>query len=69
MTILQALAMRNERLAIEGKAPVPGFAPAQISFTIVLDCDGNYVTTQDERVGEGKKLRPRIWSAPAPSTS
>ena len=37
MTILQSLATRYERLAAAGKAPVPGFAPAQISFTIVLD--------------------------------
>ena len=65
MTILQSLATRYERLAAAGKAPVPGFAPAQISFTIVLDSEGRYVTTQDERVGDGKKLRPRTWPAPA----
>jgi CRISPR-associated protein Csd1 len=65
MTILQCLVGRYDRLAMEGKAPLPGFAPAQISFTIVLDGDGNYITTRDERVGEGKKLRPRTWPAPA----
>jgi CRISPR-associated protein Csd1 len=65
MTILQSLAKRYDRLASAGEAPILGFAPAQISFTIVLDHDGRYVATQDERTGEGKKLRPRLCSAPA----
>jgi CRISPR-associated protein Csd1 len=65
MTILQSLARRYDRLAAASKAPIPGFAPAQISFTIVLDREGHYVTTQDERDGEGKKLRPRTFLAPA----
>jgi CRISPR-associated protein Csd1 len=65
MTILQSLARRYDRLALAGEAPVPGFAPSQISFTIVLDREGRYVTTQDERIGDGKKLRPRILPAPA----
>jgi CRISPR-associated protein Csd1 len=65
MTILQSLARRHERLTAEGKAPVPGFAPAQISFTIVIDAAGRYVTTDDERTGDGKKPRPKIISAPA----
>lgn len=65
MTILQSLAQRYDRLAETGDVPVPGFAPSQISFSIVLDHDGTYVTTLDERTGEGKKLRPR--TVPAPS--
>ena len=65
MTILQSLASRYERLAAVGQAPVPGFAPAQISFTIVLDRSGGYVTTDDERTGDGKKPRPKIIAAPA----
>lgn len=65
MTILQSLARRYKRLADQNKAPIPGYAPAQIAFTIVLDRDGNYVTTNDERTGEGKKLRPRVVPAPA----
>lgn len=64
MTILQSLFHRYERQAATGKAPVPGFGPAQISFTIVLDAAGGYVTTQDERMG-GKKPRPKIILAPA----
>jgi hypothetical protein len=64
MTILQSLATRYDRLASENKAPIPGFAPSQISFTIVLDREGRYITTQDERTGEGKKLRPQTRPAP-----
>ncbi|WP_284948273.1 type I-C CRISPR-associated protein Cas8c/Csd1 [Acidisoma cladoniae] len=64
MTILQSLATRYERMAKDGKAPIPGFAPAQISFAIVLDKAGNVVTVDDLRVGEGKKLRPKIVQAP-----
>ena len=66
MTILQSLARRYDRLALAGEAPVPGFAPAQIGFTIILNAGGGYVTTHDERVGEGKKLRPQVFRAPAP---
>lgn len=65
MTILQSLAKRYDRLAEVGKAPIPGFAPSQISFTIVLDANGGYVTTHDERTGDGKKRRPRVSLAPA----
>jgi CRISPR-associated protein Csd1 len=65
MTILQSLVKRYDRLVFSDEAPVPGFAPSRISFTIVLNREGEYVTTQDERTGEGKKLRPRICLAPA----
>ena len=65
MTVLQALNQRYDRLARVGEAPVPGFAPAQISFAIVLDRNGAYVATLDERTGDGKKLRPRVIQAPA----
>jgi CRISPR-associated protein Csd1 len=65
VTILQSLARRYDRQAQAGKAPVRGFAPAQISFTIVLSRDGAYVRTDDERTGEGKKRRPCIVPAPA----
>jgi CRISPR-associated protein Csd1 len=65
MSILQSLARRYDRLAEHGQVSVPGFAPSQISFTIVLDRDGNYVTTQDERIGDGKKRRPQVRPAPA----
>lgn len=65
MTLLQALVQRYDREAAAGRAPVPGFAPAQIGFAIVIDRQGGYVTTDDLRVGEGKKLRPLVTPAPA----
>jgi CRISPR-associated protein Csd1 len=64
MTILQSLAKRYERLAAVGEAPVLGFAPAQIAFTFVLDPNGNVVTVNDERTGEGNRKRPRVVEAP-----
>ncbi len=65
MTILQSLVSRYDRLAALGEAPIPGFAPSQISFTIVLDRDGRLLAVQDERVGHGGKLRPQTRLAPA----
>ena len=65
MTILQSLVARYDRMVPGGTLPVPGFAPAQISFAIVLAADGSYVTTHDERVSQGKTNRPRIVLAPA----
>ena len=64
MTILKALADRYERRALEGKAPIPGFAPAQLSFAIILDPDGAVVTVDDLRTGDGKKRRPTSHEAP-----
>lgn len=63
MTILHALAARYDRLAAQGKAPVPGFGPAQISFTFVLDPDGQVVSVDDERRSD-KGRRPKICEAP-----
>jgi CRISPR-associated protein Csd1 len=68
VTILQSLARRYERQAEAGEAPVPGFAPAQISFTIVLTHDGNIASVEDERSTIGKKRLPKSVEAPqAPS--
>lgn len=67
MTILQSLARRYDRLAAAGEAPIPGFAPAQISFTFVLDATGQVITVNDERIDD-RKRRPRLVNAPqAPS--
>jgi CRISPR-associated protein Csd1 len=57
VTILQSLARRYYRLVESGDAPVPGFAPAQISFTFVLDRDGKLITIHDERVDVKKRAR------------
>lgn len=64
MTVLQALAGRYQRLAAHGEVPVPGFGPAQVSFTVVLDAAGSVVTVNDERVGDGKRARPKVIEAP-----
>jgi CRISPR-associated protein Csd1 len=61
---LAALASRYDRLAARGDAPVPGFAPAQIAFVLVLDRAGKIVAVQDERTGDGKKKRPKVVEAP-----
>lgn len=63
---LAALAARYDRLADRGEAPVPGFAPAQIAFVLVLDRGGQVVAVHDERVGDGKRKRPRVVEAPQP---
>lgn len=64
MTILWSLVNHYARLAARGEAPMPGFAPAQIGFTIVLSADGSVVRVDDERVREGKHRRPKIVEAP-----
>jgi CRISPR-associated protein Csd1 len=64
VTVLQALAARYDRLATRGEVSVPGFAPAQISFCLVLNPAGEVVDVDDLRTGEGKKLRPRLVTAP-----
>jgi CRISPR-associated protein Csd1 len=61
---LAALAARYERMAARGEAPIPGFAPAQIAFVLVLDRDGRLAGVHDERTGEGKKKRPKVMEAP-----
>ncbi|HZC17008.1 MAG TPA: type I-C CRISPR-associated protein Cas8c/Csd1, partial [Caulobacteraceae bacterium] len=61
---LAALAARYERMAARGEAPVPGFAPTQIAFVLVLGRDGRLVAIQDERTWDGKKKRPKVVEAP-----
>ena len=61
---LAALAARYERLAACGAAPVPGFAPAQIAFVLVLDRAGRVIAVHDERTGDGKRKRPKVVEAP-----
>lgn len=63
---IAALAARYDRMVARGDAPVPGFAPAQIAFVLVLDRAGKVVAVQDERAGDGKKKRPRVVEAPQP---
>ena len=63
---LAALAARYDRMVARGDAPVPGFAPAQIAFVLVLDRDGRLVATHDYRTGDGRKKRPKVVEAPQP---
>jgi CRISPR-associated protein Csd1 len=63
---LAALAARYDRMAARGAAPVPGFAPAQIAFVLVLDRAGRLVAVHDERTGDGRKKRPKTVEAPQP---
>ena len=63
---LAALAARYDRMAARGAAPVPGFAPAQIAFLLVLDREGRVVAVHDARTGDGKKKRPKVVEAPQP---
>jgi CRISPR-associated protein Csd1 len=65
MTILSALADRYDRLAATGDLPTPGYAPAQVSFVIVLDPTGAVVRVDDIRTGDGKRRRPKLIVAPA----
>ncbi len=66
MTMLQALAARYDRLAARGEVSVPGFAPAQMSFCLVLNTAGEVVDVDDLRTVDSKKPRPRIINAPQP---
>ena len=61
---LAALAARYDRMAARGDAPVPGFAPAQIAFVLVLDRDGTLIAVHDVRTGKGMKKRPKVVEAP-----
>lgn len=63
---LAALAARYDRMVARGDAPVPGFAPAQIAFVLVLDRAGKVVAVQDERTGDGGRKRPKVVEAPQP---
>ena len=63
---LAALAARYDRMAAHGDAPVPGFAPAQIAFVLVLNRTGKVVAVQDERTGDSRKKRPKVVEAPQP---
>ncbi len=63
---LAALAARYDGMAARGEAPVPGFAPAQIAFVLVLAPHGRLIAVHDERTGDGKKKRPKVVEAPQP---
>lgn len=64
--ILQELVHYYERKAAD---PDSGIAPAgwelkEIPFVIVIDCNGNFISLEDTREGEGKKKRGRLFLVP-----
>ena len=67
MTILAALKERHERTLTQGDAPHPGFAPANIHYTVVLSEAGEVVTVEQEpRDTKGKRLLKRPPAPQAP---
>lgn len=67
--ILQALTNYYNRLSCEedsGIAPL-GFSPQKISFTLVLDQEGNLIQVQDVRDMSGKKPLPVEYIVPEPT--
>ncbi|MCB9960146.1 MAG: type I-C CRISPR-associated protein Cas8c/Csd1 [Rhodospirillaceae bacterium] len=65
MTVLTALAGLYDRLAEKGEVAAPGYAPAKISFELVLSPDGEPLELADIRDISGKKAQPRELEAPA----
>lgn len=58
MTLLAALAARHDRMAADGQAAVPGFAPAKIHYTVVLSDAGEVRAIQSEpRDAKGRIIR------------
>ena len=64
--ILQALNGYYRRMADEGAADVApeGFERKSLPFLIVLNRQGEFVSIQDTREGEGKKRTGRIFTVP-----
>lgn len=67
MSLLGALKARQDRIAEQGDAPPPGFAPAKIHFTVVLSEAGEVVTVEQEpRDAKGKRLLKEPLAPQAP---
>lgn len=64
MTLLSALADLYERLAARGDVAAPGYAPARISYELVLSDAGEPVELNDIRTRSGKTTRPRELLVP-----
>lgn len=64
--ILRALNDYYQRLVADPDqdVPRPGFNEARISFSLVLDREGNLLEVHDLREQKGKKLLPRMVQAP-----
>ena len=65
--ILQALNDYYQRLLTQDVGiALPGYSQEKISYVLVLSSAGELVDVQDVRVQVGKKLQPRLISAPQP---
>ena len=65
--ILQALNDYYQRLLTQDVGiALPGYSQEKISYVMVLSPDGELVDVQDVRVQAGKKMQPRLISAPQP---
>ncbi|WP_022654264.1 type I-C CRISPR-associated protein Cas8c/Csd1 [Aquaspirillum serpens] len=65
--ILQALNDYYQRLLTQGVGiALPGYSQEKISYVLVLSSAGELVDVQDVRVQVGKKLQPKLISAPQP---
>ena len=69
MSILQALARHQERLATDGAACPFGYSIEQISFAVVLSPDGVPIDVQDLRDHSAKIARPSRFQVPRPDPS
>ena len=65
--ILQALNDYYQRLLTQDVGvALPGYSQEKISYVLVLSSAGELVDVQDVRVLAGKKLQPKLISAPQP---
>ncbi|SDJ01086.1 type I-C CRISPR-associated protein Cas8c/Csd1 [Billgrantia gudaonensis] len=62
--ILTALNDYYQRLAAEGKVPLPGFSSEKVSFCLVFSRDGKPLQIDDLRDTSGKKPRPSPCQVP-----
>jgi len=67
VTVIAALTDLYERLARQGQVAEPGYAPAKISYELILDPAGEPVELADVRTVSGKTRRPRTIRVPVPA--
>lgn len=68
MSILGALRDRHERMAAQGQAPSPGFAPAKIQYTIVLSGAGEVTAVESEPLDAKGRLVKEVIAPQAPAS-
>ena len=68
MTLLAALAARYDRMAADGQAPIPGFAPAKIHYTVVLSEAGEIQAIQSEPRDAKGRIIKEVMAPQAPAS-